>query len=130
MFISKEEIKTTTGYDVDQQTLATAQIMIEAWVGRDEAEVEDASDAAILGRAVLFQAVYMNDSKSDLLEQAAIKQQTTADGGTTFDTAQFSPFMSPWAIKACEKVSWRGTRSVHTGAIFQNSNRVNRWEFE
>lgn len=120
MFISKEEIEAQTGYVISGVTLSTAQLMIEAYVGKDESEVEDASDVAILGRAVLFQAVYMNNSRNDLLEQAAIKQMGTTDSNTVFNTDLFAPFLSPWAMKSCEKLSWRGTRSVHTGAMRQH----------
>lgn len=129
MFISKEEIKAATGKDISATTLSIAQLMIEAWVGRDESEVEDAGDAAILGKAVLFQAVYINSSEDDILEQAAVKQMISGDATVTFDERMFAPYMSPWAIKTVEKLSWKGTRSIHTGAVLQGrrGSWVDRW---
>lgn len=116
MFVSKEEIATRTGITVSQQTLQLAQLMIEAWVGKDEAEVNDAGDFAILGKAVLFQAVYLSDENAtDMLQQAAVKNMTMGETTTAFDTDLFAPYMSPWAIKTCKRLSFVGSRSVATG---------------
>ena len=115
MFVSREEITERTGRTVDQQTLQIAQLMVEAWVGKDEAEVNDAGDFAVLGRAVMFQALYLGDSPDLILEQAAVKSIVANESTTVFDTSMFAPYMSPWAIQACKRLSWTGSRSVATG---------------
>jgi hypothetical protein len=129
MFISKEQIKSKTGVDITATVLALAQTMIETYVGKDEAEVERAEDAETLGRAVLFQALYINDDPTAVFEQAAVVQIQGNEAMTTFDTSKFSPFMSPWAVKACEKLSWLGSRSIHTGPVFDYARPLG-WEYE
>lgn len=117
MFITREQVADITGVTVDQATLATAQAMIEAYVGRTEMDIVDASDKATLGRATMFQAVYINGQALDVLEQVAVKSMTVGSTNTTFDTSMMAPYLSPWAKMACQRVSWRGSRSVHTGPI-------------
>lgn len=119
MFTTVDEIKRNTGITVTQTTLNLAQMMIEAWVGRDEAEVEDSTDLAILEKAATFQAVYINGNAADILEQAGVKQIVSGTESTTFDTDRFAPYMAPFAIRACNKLSWAGSRSIHTGAMLQ-----------
>jgi hypothetical protein len=128
MFISKEEIAERTGITVSQQTLQLAQLMIEAWVGKDEAEVNDAGDFAILGNATLFQAVYLGDENAtDMLQQAAVKSMVVGETNTSFDTDMFSPYMSPWAIKTCRRLSFVGSRSVRTGPVFEYPRTLTSW---
>ena len=129
MFVSREEIAERTGITVEPQTLQLAQLMIEAWVGKDEAEVSDAGDFAILGKAVLFQAVYLSDDNAtDMLQQAAVKSMTVGESTTAFDADLFSPYMSPWAIKTCKRLSFVGSRSVRTGPWSDGLRAVYRWE--
>lgn len=129
MFISKEEIKSATGKDIDSQTLAIAQTIIEAFVGKSESEVEDAGDAGILGRAVLFQAVYLGDDAALILEQAAVKSIVANESTTEFDLNMWAPYLSPFAVMSCQKLSWYGTRSVYTGKMIQRGRGswVDRW---
>lgn len=123
MFTTKESIKETTGYDVDGTTLALAQMMIEAWIGRSEESVTDSGDREILSRAVTFQAVYILGSNSDVLQQMALKTVNQGESQYVMDTALFSPYMSPWAIMTCKNLTWMGTRAVHTGPIFDRVPR-------
>lgn len=127
MFITKEAINTQMGVEVDAVTLSTAQMMIEAWVGKSDADVTDAGDRSTLGRAVAFQAVYINGKASDILEQIAVKKMTVGATNTEFDTSLFSPYMSPWAVMTCQRLSWRGTRSVHTGPIVDRVPVTTDW---
>lgn len=128
MFISVADIKDTTGYDVDFNTVRIAQLMIETWVGKAESEVEDASDIETLGRATLFQAVYINGSVTEIMEQAAVKTVSIGESTTSFDTSRFAPYMSPWAIESCKKLSWMGGRTIKTGRMFQHTAPVVGWE--
>lgn len=118
MFVSVEDIRDTTGHEVSPLKVRIAQLMIETWIGKSELEVEDAGDLATLARATLFQAIYIGDESVDLLEQAAVKSIVMNDSTTVFDTAMFAPYMSPWAIKACQQLSWRRPRSIKTGPLF------------
>lgn len=128
MFISKEEILAHTGIEVTGETLGLAHMMIETWVGRQEADVVEANDLALLGRATMFQAVYIEGSLDVVLEQAAVKSITLSESTTAFDLEMFAPYMSPWAVMACRKLSWTGTRTVHTGPVFDKPNYVAAWE--
>lgn len=127
MFITKESIKDQTGVEVDQATLATAHAMIEAFIGKSDADVMDAGDRAILGRATMFQAVYINGQPLEVLEQVAVKKMTVGSTNTDFDIAMNAPYMSPWAVMTCKRLSWRGTRSVHTGPVFDAKPYRNDW---
>lgn len=115
MFITKEQIKDNLGVDIDAVTLATAQMMIEAYIGKSENDVADASDRATLGRAVAFQAVYIKDQRLDVLEQIGVTQMDIGSTTYQFNDKLFSPYMSPWAVQSCKGLSWYGTRSVKTG---------------
>ena len=129
MFITREQVADITGVQVDQLTLATAQAMVEAFVGKSELDVVDASDKAALAKAVMFQSVYINGQVQDVLEQVAVKQMTVGATNTTFDTSMMAPYLSPWAKMACQGLSWRGTRSVRVGKTFDypHSGWVERW---
>lgn len=122
MFTTRESIKEVTGVEVDQATLATAQMMIEAFIGRAELDVESSTDRNTLGRAVTFQAIYINGQSLDMLEQVALKASTIGATTTTFNTDMLAPLMSPWAVLTCKNLSWRGTRTVKTGRIFGKSS--------
>lgn len=128
MYTTKEAITERTGYEMDQQGLALAQMMIEAWTGKSEEEVTDATDRARLADAVTFQAVYIKGVAPDVLQQMALTSLTQGESTYRFDPHMFSPYMSPWAIMACQKLSWMGTRTVHTGPVFDKRGAVSRWE--
>lgn len=127
MFITKEAIAEMTGVTVDQPTLATANMMIEAYIGKSESEIYDAGDRSVLGRATAFQAAYINGQSLDILEQVAIKKQTVGATNTDFDTNMMAPYMSPWAVMSCKGLSWMKTKSVHTGPIFDYAAPMDTW---
>lgn len=128
MFVSKEQVKTMTGADVDASMLAQAQTMIEAYVGRTEAEVDDAGDLARLARATAFQAAYVGASGNLLLEQAAVKSIVANETTTVFDTDMLAPYMAPFAIMSCKRLSWMGSRSITVGSTFAVPRPVESWE--
>lgn len=128
MFTTKEAILETTGVEVDQPTLATAQMMIEAYVGKSEQDVVDGSDRSLLGMAVTFQAIYINGNRMDILEQVAVKSQVIGETTTSFNLDLLAPFMSPWAAMTCKRLSWAGTRSVYTGRMTSHPVEIPAWE--
>jgi|SRR6478735_11048522 len=129
MFISRDEIKSRSGKDISQDTLALANSMIETYIGKDEAEVEDSSDLAVLAKATMFQAIYI-DGNDEVLEQAAITAITSNSSTITFASGAMAPHMSPWAVRACKSLSWYGTRSVKVGKILDSPRRRLGWLYE
>lgn len=118
MFISREEVQSRSGIPVTQDILILAQTMIEAYIGREESEVTEASDQSTLAKATMFQALYIRENTDIVLEQAAVKSLSQNESVIEFNAELFAPFMSPWAVAACKRLSWMGTRTVHTGPIF------------
>lgn len=129
MFTTREAVLENTGIAVDQTTLAHAQMMIEAYIGRTEQDVIDASDVAILGRAVTFQAIYIKGSP-ETWEQAAVASVASNGSTISFDTDRMAPHMSPWSVAACRNLSWRGSVSVTTGPMFDRPRPVDGWRYE
>lgn len=127
MFTTREAILEITGQTVDGPTLATAQMMVEAFIGKVEADVTDSGDRALLGKAVTFQAVYINGQVNDILEQVAVKSTTLGETTMSMNEDLMAPFMSPWAVLSCRKLSWATTRSVSTGRMFDRAYYV-PWE--
>lgn len=127
MFITSAEVKTMTGLDVTPATVVLAQMMVETWVRRTEVSITDAGDIETMRRAIAFQAVYTQDNADDMLSTPAMLRQTLVENSGTFDVASFAPHMSPWAVKACENLSWRRTRSVRTAPLFLKPE-VTQWE--
>lgn len=128
MFISKEQVATMTGYDVDSALLVQAQSIIEAYVGRAEAEVTDASDLFQLGKATAYQAAYMKDDRMKVFEQAAVTQVGQFGQLVSFRQDGASPFVAPLAALACKNLTWRRPRSIRTGSWFGYAPVDGRWE--
>lgn len=118
MFVTVEQVLALTGKEVTQEIVNLAQTMLEIYVGRVDEDIVDASDRSLMANATAMQAVYMMDNPESILDQAAVTQNMESDTMVTFDTAKFSPFLSPWAFRACDKLSWNRSRSLHTGPVF------------
>lgn len=129
MYISRDEILARTGLEVEQNTLVLAQAMIETWTGKDESEVPDGGDKAVLAKATMFQAIYIRENTDIVLEQAGVNSLSQNESVIEFNPEMFAPFMSPWALVACRKLSWMGTRSVHTGPIFDRPVADRSWPY-
>jgi len=118
MFTTAIEVKTITGKIVDAALVARAQYVIEAYIGKFEAEVTDTKDEEILKRAVSYQAAYMLNNEDIVYEQMAVSTTGQNDAYTTFkqgDTT--SPFIAPLAVMICSKLSFLRSRSVYTGKM-------------
>lgn len=126
MFTTATEVKTITGKIVDAALVARAQYVIEAYLGKFEAEVTDTKDEEILKRAVAYQAAYMLNNEDIVYEQMAVSTTGQNEAYTTFkpgDTA--SPFIAPLAVMICNRLSFVRTRSVYTGKSSQSTEDVN-----
>lgn len=128
MFISREQVTLITGYEVDAALLGQAQNIIEVYVGRTEAQVDDAGDLAQLARATAYQAAYMKDDKMRVFEQAAVTQVGQFGQLVSFRPDGASPFVSPLAVMACKNLTWRRPRSIRTGSWFGYGAVDGRWE--
>lgn len=115
MFVSTEEVRQMTGFDVTPEQIAQAQTIIEVHVGRTEPDIDSARDFALLGRAVAFQAVYMNTLGNTLYEQVDAQGITLGGANYNFRNNTDAPFIAPYAAKACKKLSWLRSRGVKTG---------------
>lgn len=127
MFISREEVLALTGYNVSLEEIAYAQTIIEVHVGRTEADVEDLRDLALLGRAVAFQAVYMQEHSRMVYEQVDVQSLSVGGAAYEFGNNPDSPYIAPMAVKACAKLSWTRSRGVKTGRIGPPTRLANWW---
>lgn len=118
MFTSVEQTLATTGYAVTLDLVNQAQAVIEVFIGKVEADVDSAYDLAILGRATAFQAAYMRDNAERIYEQVAVRSIAQTDGGVTVNTDMAAPFIAPMAFMAMRNLSWKRSRSVRTGPVF------------
>lgn len=130
MFISREQVQSITGYEVDTALLSQAQSIIEVYVGKIEAEVDDAGDLALLGKATAYQAAYMKDNGPRVFEQAAVSQIGQFGQLVAFKNDGASPFVAPLAVMSCKNLTWRRSRSIRTGSWFGNEAVGSRWETE
>lgn len=119
MYVTADQVMDVTPYeDVTNAEVRMAQYVIEIYTGRVEGEVDGARDKALLGRATIAQCVYMRENPSLTFEQ--IGASTISSGGemTVFNKEE-APFIAPLAIMACKHLSWKNTRSIRFGRIFQ-----------
>lgn len=130
MFTSKNAIEEITGVAVTGQTLATAHMMIEAYVGKPEVEITDAGDLELLAAATTFQAIYIRNQTLDIMEQVAIKSTTLGESTMSMNLELMAPFMSPFAVLSLNRLSWRRTRSIHTGPTFGVAPAMPVWEMD
>lgn len=116
MFTTATEVKTITGKIVDAALVARAQYVIEAYVGKFEADVTDTRDEEILKRAVAYQAAYMLNNEDIVYEQMSVSTTGQNDAYTTFKQGDStSPFIAPLAVMICNKLSFMRSRSIYTG---------------
>jgi hypothetical protein len=119
MFVTIERVKELTDYDVTSAEIGRAQGLIEAYVGRLEVEVVDASDQVLLERATAYQTAYMQSDPIKVFEQIPVHQIGQFGATVTFKQGDLtSPYISGMARLACEKLSWRRMRSVKVGSMY------------
>jgi hypothetical protein len=125
MFATTTNVKDITGKIVNNQLVARAQYIIEAYVGKFEAEVTDTRDIEILKRAVAYQCAYMLNNEDLVYEQMSVSTTGQNDAYTTFrQNDKASPWIAPMSVMICNKLSFVKSRSVHTGKMSQISEEV------
>lgn len=130
MFTTIDEVEKYTGKTVTNDLIFMAQSLIEAYVGRPEAFVDDQNDKANLAKATAYQAVYMQDNADTVFNQ--IDAATVASFGSTitFRNDGASPFIAKPAVMACRNLSWRGSRSVAVGKMLDRGGRRYDWRVD
>lgn len=118
MFTTVENVKTITGYTVTTEQVYAAQVIIETFCGRVEAEVTTPNDRALLAKATAFQAAYMSQNYQTVFEQVAVTSIAQTDGGTVLDIGMAAPYIAPLAIFAMRNLSWRKSRSIKIGPMY------------
>jgi hypothetical protein len=120
MYVTPDEVMEVTPYtDVTMEQVRQAQMVIEIYTGRLEGEVDGARDKGLLARAVTAQCVYMRENPAVTFEQVAASSLARGDGQTTFAKPGVDPFIAPLAAMACNHLSWKQTRSIHVGRMWQ-----------
>lgn len=115
MYTTPEEVMDRTPYtDITMEQVRHAQLVIEAFTGRSESDIDDSRDLGILKRATIFQTVYMRETPDITFTQIKIG----AGEGVSFRD-EYSPFIAPLAAMATGSLSWLNTRSVRMGKTFQ-----------
>jgi hypothetical protein len=116
MFANNNDVKSITGKIVNNQLVARAQYIIEAFVGKLEDEVTSLKDIEILKRAVAYKSAYMENNEDLVYEQMSVSTTGQNDAYTTFrNNDTNSPWIAPLAVIVCEKLSFIKGRSIYTG---------------
>lgn len=122
MFVTTTQVKTITGKVVNAGLVERAQYVIEAYVGKLEADVTDTRDTELLKRATAYQAAYMLNNEDIVFEQMAVSTTMQNDASTTFKPGDsVSPFIAPMAVMVCNKLSFMKARSIYTGKSSQTT---------
>jgi hypothetical protein len=125
MYVTSQEVMDVTPYtNVTNTEVLQAQFVIEIYTGRLEGEVDGARDKGLLARATIAQCVYMRENPEVTFEQIAATSISRGDGQTSFAQDGVSPFLAPLAVMACKHLSWKQSRSVHVGRMWQKLTRL------
>lgn len=121
------EVKTQTGMDVTEPTLALASAIISTYTGADEEVPEDAitaRDRRLLARATGWQAIWLM-SKPGLTTERESNQSTSADGTSIQRGAQSDVMLAPLAAREIKNLSWVGTRTALIPTIQERLGGLN-----
>lgn len=122
MFSTINSVKEYTGYDVTLDLIKRAQGIVEVFIGKDEIDIENVSDLLLLDKVTSYQTVYMLENEDTIFKQIASMSVGAGDSLQNYDTKMFSPFMAPLAVIASSGLSFRKSKSLRTGRIFQKTN--------
>ena len=118
MLATTNDVKTITGKIVNNQLVARAQYLVEAYIGKFENEVTNTKDLQILKRAVSYQSAYMENNEDLVYEQMSVSTTGQNDAYTTFKSGdKIAPFIAPLAVIVCEKLTFFKSKSIKTGKI-------------
>lgn len=127
MFVTTAQVKTITGKTVNAGLIERSQYVMEAYVGKFEADITDTKDLEILKRATAYQAAYMLNNEDIVFEQMSVSSTMQGEASTTFKNGdKISPFIAPMAAMICDKLSFIRARSVYTGKMLDTTEE-NNW---
>lgn len=109
-----------------RQHIKRAQAVVEAYIGKDEIDIQHPSDLLLLDKMVAYQAAYMIENEYAVFDQIALTSQGQTDFIVNFDTSKDSPWIAPLVVIAARSLSFRRPRSLKTGKIFQFP-KITKW---
>lgn len=96
-----------------------AQAIIEIFIGKDEIDIQSPTDLLLLDKMTAYQTVYMLDNQDAVFNQIAVTSQGQTDYMVNFDTNMMAPWIAPLAVLASKGLTFKRSRSLKTGKIFQ-----------
>jgi hypothetical protein len=119
MLSTVNSVKEYTGMDVPLELIKRAQAIVEIFIGKDEIDVQNPSDLLLLDKMTSYQAVYMLENEDIVYKQIAATSVGSGDSIQNFDGSMSAPWMAPLAVLAARGLSFKRSRSIRTGKIFQ-----------
>lgn len=127
MLSTINSVKEYTGYDVSLGLIKRAQAIIEIFVGKDEIDVENPSDLLILDKMVSYQSAYMLENEEIVYKQIASLSNGSGDSSQNFNLDMMAPFIAPLAVFANKGLSWKRSKTIRTGKMFQKNSNGGWW---
>lgn len=124
MFSTVNSVKQYTGLDVTLELIGRAQSIVEIFIGRDEIDVIKPEDLMLLDKMTSYQAAYMLDNEDLVYKQIASQSINIGGSIQNFDPKMSSPWMAPLAVIASNGLSFKKTRTIKTGKIFQWPSKI------
>lgn len=119
MLSTVNSVKEYTGQDVTLELIKRAQAIVEIFIGKDEIDVQNPSDLLLLDKMTSYQAVYMLENEDIVYKQIAATSVGSGDSIQSFNMSMSAPWMAPLAVIAARGLSFKRSRSIRTGKIFQ-----------
>lgn len=109
-----------------KQHIKRAQGIVEAYIGKEEIDIQNPADLLLLDKIVAYQCAYMVENEESVFNQIAVTSQGQTDFLVSFDTTKDSPWIAPLVIIGARNLSFRKPRSIQTGKIFQFP-KITKW---
>ncbi len=119
MFTTVNSVKEYTGMDVTLDLIKRAQAIVEIFIGKDEIDVQNPADLLLLDKMTAYQAVYMLENEEVVYKQIAANSVGNGDSAQNFNSAYNAPFIAPLVVLAAKGLTFKRSRSLRTGKIFQ-----------
>ena len=119
MLSTVNSVKEYTGQDVTLDLIKRAQAIVEIYIGLDEIDVQSPSDLLLLDKMTSYQAAYMLDNEDIVYKQIAATSVGAGDSVQNYNTMMSAPWIAPLAVLAARGLSFKSSRSIRTGKIFQ-----------
>jgi hypothetical protein len=119
MLSTVNSVKEYTGQDVTLDLIKRAQAIVEIYIGMDEIDVQNPTDLLLLDKMTSYQTVYMLENEDVVYKQIAATSVGAGDSVQNFNTMMHAPWMAPLAVLAARGLSFKRSRSIRTGKIFQ-----------